>query len=79
MEERLRREEQEARQRATTAEEHASAAEQLRAKAEKLAPGLADQHGRPSDGRSPQAADDRTQTYQQATDPDQPAGGATRR
>src|SRR5918997_1609325 len=79
VEERTRLAEQEAQERASRAGEHASAAEQLRAKAEKLAPGLADQHGRHADGRAPQAADDRTQTYQQATDPDQPSGGATRR
>ncbi|MDP9428658.1 MAG: hypothetical protein M3Q47_07190 [Actinomycetota bacterium] len=73
VEERTRLAEQEAEQRAAAAQGHASAAEQLRAKAEKLAPGLADQHGRHADGHTAEG---------RATDaagPDQPTGGATRR
>jgi FtsZ-interacting cell division protein ZipA len=83
VEERSRLAEQEAQQRAGAAQEHASAADQLRAKAEKLAPGLADSHGRQSDGTPTDggyAQDGRHADEQgRAAGPDQPAGGATRR
>jgi TolA-binding protein len=80
VEERTRIAEQEAQERAATAKEHASAAEQLRAKAEKLAPGLADQHGRHAardgDGSPDGHSDGRDHGV---PGPDQPTGGATRR
>jgi FtsZ-interacting cell division protein ZipA len=87
VEERTRLAEQEAEQRAAAAQEHASAADQLRAKAEKLAPGLADSHGRHADdpqgnsryGTGPEADGRYAGREGSAAGPDQPAGGATRR
>ncbi|MGK5114442.1 MULTISPECIES: hypothetical protein [unclassified Geodermatophilus] len=86
VEERTRLAEQEAAQRHAQAQEHASAADQLRAKAEKLAPGLADQHDQHErrdaaryDGTGPDAGRHEGGRTAESAGPDQPTGGATRR
>lgn len=71
VEERTTLAEQEARERAAHAGEEQSAADELRVKAEKLAPGVADD--RPVD-REPGAT-----PYPRGSDPDQQEGGAHRR